>query len=135
MLRPCLAFLIGLCLLFSFFNFTAHAQQAGSLEQLYKQPLDSNRQDFVFTIEQKVDAQNPGIAIFKLDKPEPNENNSYTLRYFSDGHLEGVFPGLHLPYIFKRNFAGLKKGEHSVTFELRNEQGQVSVSTLTICLN
>ncbi len=134
-MRPCLAFLIVLCLVFNFFNFPAHAQQPGSLEQLYEQPLDSNRKDFVFTIGQKVDAQNPGITIFKLDKPELNENSSYTLRYFSDGHLEGVFSGLHLPYIFKRNFTGLKKGDHAVTFELRNEQGQVSVLTLTICLN
>lgn len=134
MLRPRLAFLIIIALFLGFSPFPALGKQNEALEQLYGQPLEAGRKDFVFTIEQTVDTQNSKIYIFKLERPDFSQDAKYTLRYFQEGHIESVLPEISLPYTFKRNYAGLKKAEFTVAFELRDAEARISVLTLNICV-
>ena len=118
-------------LLFS--GFPAFGQTSEKdIEQLYDLPLYSGENDFIFSVAQENYPANPRIILFKLKRLQSEEGIKYTLRYFFQGRLEEVVADISLPYVFKRSFTGQKKGEYSVSFELRDGQGKVSSLTQKI---
>ncbi len=135
MRRSCLVFLIVLHLFLGPSILPAQSGQGDALEELYIHPLEAGRQDFLFTVEQTIDARNPYIRIFRLDVPDLSENIKYTLRYFLEGQIKDVFRQISLPYTFKRNFSGLRPGEYTVVFELRDEENRISSWTVIICVD